>query len=347
MSSIARAPLVQLTLTRLREYGRQPEALFWTFFFPIVLAFGLGLAFSGGGEQVVNVAVEAGSGADVTARVLREADGVSGRILEPEAARRALRDGDVALIVDPTAGIAVLRYDPSRPESRMARLAVNDALQRAAGRTDPRPVDEAPLEEKGSRYIDFLIPGLIGLNLLGTGLWGVGHTVVRMRTGRLLKRLMATPMRRLDFLASFLLARLVFLAAELALLLVFAWLVFDVTVRGSLAALLLVAVVGSFAFAGVGLLVASRARTTETAMGLVNLVSIPMWILSGVFFSSDHFPALMQPFIAALPLTAVVDSLRAVMLDGAPLTATTGSLAVATVWGAGSFALALAVFRWR
>ncbi|MGH7480589.1 MAG: ABC transporter permease, partial [Longimicrobiales bacterium] len=220
-------------------------------------------------------------------------------------------------------------------------------IQRAAGRTDVRATQDERVEEQGSRYIDFLIPGLIGLNLLSSGLWGVGYTVVRMRGGQLLKRFMATPMPRGHFLFSFFAGRLVFLVAELAVLLPFAWLVFDVPVRGSLAAILFICVLGAFAFTGLGLLVASRARTTEGVNGLMNLAAVPMWVLSGVFFSSDNFPGFMQPFIDALPLTALLDALRAVMLDGVALAATAGSLAIVLVWGMACFGATLALFRWR
>ncbi|MBI4410394.1 MAG: ABC transporter permease [Gemmatimonadetes bacterium] len=347
MSRLEHAPLAQLTLARIREFGREPEAVFWTFFFPIVLAFALGIAFRERGPERVWVGVQAGPGARALAAALQGADNLRVRVLEPAVAGEALRDGDVALVIVPGGARVTYRYDPTRPESRLARLATDDALQRAAGRRDRVAVSEEAVEERGSRYIDFLIPGLIGLNLLGTGLWGVGYTVVRMRTGKLLKRLLATPMRRSHFLLSFMLARLGFLAAELALLLFFAWVAFGVGVRGSLATLAFIAALGAFAFTGVGLLVASRARTLEGVSGLMNLAAVPMWVLSGIFFSAEHFPDVMQPFIRALPLTALVDALRAVMLDGAPLAATAGWLGIVALWGAGCFGAALAMFRWR
>jgi len=291
--------------------------------------------------------VVAGVGAERVVAELTSSGEVEARVLDPAAARRALLRGDVALLVVPDATGVTFRYDPTREESRLARLAAADALQRAAGREDVRRVREERVEERGSRYIDFLIPGLIGLNLLGTGLWGVGHALVRMRRGKLLERLQATPMRRSDFLASFILARLAFLVAELAALLLFARYVFDVPVRGSLAALLAAAALGALAFTGLGLLVASRIRTEEAVMGVINLVSVPMWILSGVFFSAAYFPDAIQPLVRVLPLTAAVDALRAIMLEGASLAAVAPALGILTAWGAASFGGALALFRWR
>jgi ABC-2 type transport system permease protein len=244
-------------------------------------------------------------------------------------------------------GVLTYRYDPTRADGRNARLVADDVLQRAAGRADPRPAADVLVTETGSRYIDFLIPGLLGLNLLSTGLWGVGYNVVRMRTQMLLKRFATTPVRRIDFLLSFMLGRLVFLAAELGLVLGFAWLAFRVPVRGSLATLGFTATLGAFTFTALGLLIASRARTTEAVQGLMNLVSVPMWVLSGVFFSATHFPDAMQPFIQALPLTALNNAMRAVMLDGAGMVAIAGSLAIVAAWGAACLVLAMSWFRWR
>jgi ABC transporter DrrB family efflux protein len=208
-------------------------------------------------------------------------------------------------------------------------------------------VREEHVEEKGSRYIDFLIPGLIGLNLLSTGLWGVGYTVVRMRNENLLKRFMSTPVRRSNFLLSFILARLIFLAAEIGLVLGFAALIFSVPVRGSLITLGAVAALGAFTFTGLGLLIAARTSSIESVQGYMNLVQVPMWILSGVFFSADHFPAAMQPIIRILPLTALIDALRAIMLDGAGVIALAPMLAILAGWAVVCFAAALRIFRWR
>lgn len=342
-----RNALAQLTLARLREFYRQPEAIFWTFVFPIVLALALGIAFRDGGTAPIQVGVRAGAEAEGIVASLESGGDIDAEILPAAAVGEALRDGEVALVVVPGDTALTYRYDPSRQEARVARLAADNVLQRAAGRTDPRATIEEPVNEEGGRYIDFLIPGLLGLNLLGAGLWGVGHTIVRMRTGKLLKRFVATPMSRGEFLFSFMLARLAFLPFEVGALLLFAWLVFDVTVQGTLIALAVISALGAFSFSALGLLLASRARTTEAVMGLVNLVSIPMWVLSGVFFSSENFPDIMQPFIEALPLTALVDAFRAVMLDGLPILATGTSLSVLIAWGVGSFGLALAMFRWR
>jgi ABC-type multidrug transport system permease subunit len=340
-------PLWQLTLARFREFLREPDAVFWTFFFPIMLAVALGLAFRNRGEDPVYVAVARAPGADSVARVLGETPGMHVRVLSRDSAALALRRGEVALVLGWTNGTVTFRYDPTRPESRIARLVSDDALQQAAGRTDPLHTAAEQVREPGSRYIDFLIPGLIGFNLLSTGLWGVGFTVVQMRKDQLLKRLFSTPLRRPHFLLSFMLSRLFFLGVELVIILGFAVLVFHVPIRGSPLVLLLLAVLGAFSFTALGLLIASRARTIESVQGLMNLASLPMWVLSGVFFSTERFPAIMQPAIEVLPLTAAVDALRAVMLDGASLPALAGEVGLLAGWGLLCLAVALPVFRWR
>ena len=342
-------PLVQLTRVRYREFFREPEAVFWVFIFPVLLAAGLGIAFRNRAADRTAVAVVAGDGsATGQAQSLRRTDGLDVSLLSDSAAAEALRTGEVALVVVPRPGGKVeYRYDDTRPESRIARLVVDDALQHAAGRRNPVAVGERLVHERGSRYIDFLVPGLLGMNLMGSGIWGVGFAIVDARKKRLLKRLIATPMSRPQFLASFILSRLTLLVIEVGLLLGFGALVFGVPLRGSLISLAAICLLSSLAFTSLGLLVASRVQTMEGASGLMNLVMLPMWIFSGVFFSATRFPDSLQPFIQALPLTAVVDALRANILRGAGWESVGPEMAIILAWLGLSFLLALKLFRWR
>jgi ABC-type polysaccharide/polyol phosphate export permease len=342
-------PLVQLTRVRYREFFREPEAVFWVFVFPVLLAAGLGIAFRNRApERSVVGVVDTGP---AVAHIVGALEGHSSLVissLSDSAAAEALRTGDVALIVVPLAEAKVeYRYDDTRPESRSARLLVDDALQRASGRRDPMTVADQVVRERGARYIDFLVPGLLGMNLMGSGIWGLGFAIVDARKKRLLKRLIATPMSRWQYLASFALSRLTLLFIEVGLLLGFAVLVFGVPVRGSLPLLVLICLMSSLAFASLGLLIASRAQTMEGASGLMNLVMLPMWIFSGVFFSASRFPETIQPLIQALPLTAVIDALRANILRGAGWQAVAPELGVTAAWLVVSFFLALKLFRWR
>jgi ABC-type multidrug transport system permease subunit len=338
--------MYQLALSRLREFYREPEAVFWVFGFPIVLAFALGLAFRNTGPGELQVGVAAAGGDSAIAAVLDSSPRLAASVLDTATARARLRSGRIALLVVPGDPL-VYRYDSTRTESGLARLEVDDVLQRAQGRTDRVAVRDDRTTAPGSRYIDFLIPGLLGMNLLGSGIWGVGFSVVQARQRKLLKRYMATPMKRSHYLLSFIFSRLVFLILEIVALVGCGWLLFGVAVRGSFATLAGISILGAFAFAGLGLLVASRAKTIEGVSGLMNLVMLPMWILSGVFFSYSRFPDAMIPFVKALPLTALNDALRAVMIDGAGVTALGAPLAIVVAWGAVSFAVALKIFRWR
>jgi ABC-2 type transport system permease protein len=342
-------PLVQLTRVRYREFFREPEAVFWVFIFPVLLAAGLGIAFRNRAPERTVVGIVADRpAAEKLAAALQQAKELKVLLLSDSAGAEALRTGDVALLVAPLpAGGVEYRYDDTRPESRTGRLLVDDALQRAAGRRDPVPVADRLIRERGARYIDFLVPGLLGMNLMGSGIWGLGFAIVDARKKQLLKRLIATPMARWQFLASFVLSRLTLLFLEVGLLLGFAVLVFGVPLRGSLPLLVIICLVSSLAFASLGLLIASRAQTMEGASGLMNLVMLPMWIFSGVFFSASRFPDQIQPVIQALPLTAVINALRANILRGAGWQVVGPELGIIVAWLVVCFVLALKLFRWR
>jgi ABC-2 type transport system permease protein len=337
-------PLLELTRVRLLEFLREPEAIFWAFVFPILMTVLLGLAFPSKGDEPVHVGVPRGNGASVRA-ALERARGFTVHELASEAIMPALRDGDVHIVV--TDGTPpTYEFDPTRAESRLARLAVDDALKRAAGRSDPWEAREQRVAVPGSRYVDWLIPGLLGVNIMTTGVWGIGFSIVQARWRKLLKRLVASPMRKRDYLLAQVLARLLFLVGEVGVLVAFGMFVLGMPVRGSWWMIAGVSLLGALAFGGFGLLVASRARTFEGISGLVNAAVLPMWIFSGVFFSSANFPDAVQPFIQALPLTALNDGLRAVMLEGATLAQVGSDLVILAAWGTVSFAVALKIFRW-
>jgi ABC-type multidrug transport system permease subunit len=337
-------PLFQLTLVRVREFIREPEGLFWVFGFPLLLAAGLGLAFRNAPAEVLSVGLVAAEHA-----ALENAPTLAVESFPTlDEGLRALREGRIALLVERPAGESVFyHYDDTNPEGRDARMRVDLAVQQSAGRTDPVAAQDRLMHEAGSRYIDFLVPGLLGMNLMGGSIWSMGFAIVDARRRKLMKRLIATPMPRTYFLLSFLIARLAMLVVEVGAFLLFAVLVFGVPIRGSLALVAAVCVIGTLAFGALGLLLASRARTIEAASGLMNLTMLPMWVLSGVFFSSQRFPEVVQPIIEALPLTALNDALRATMLQGATLTQIAPQLGVLAIWLLVCFPLALKLFRWR
>ena len=343
-------PLVELTATRVREFLREREAVFWVFVFPVLMTFALGIAFRNTAPDKTLVAIE-GTASDAkvsaTANMLSRSPDITATVLSPNDAAQALRSGKVSIVVRPENDTFAYRFDPTRPESRTARLLVDDVLQRGKGRADVVNAGEEKVTEPGARYVDFLVPGLIGMNLMGSGLWGLGFTVVIARSRKILKRFAATPMRRSHYLLSFMLSRLVFLVLEVAAVIVFAWLVFGFTVRGSWLSVALITMLGGFTFSGIGLLVAARPTTIEGVSGLMNFIMLPMWLLSGTFFSSERFPHILQPFIQALPLTALNNALRALMNEGASLSSNWLPIAILLAWCVASFVVALKIFRWQ
>jgi ABC-type multidrug transport system permease subunit len=341
-----RGPLIELTRARVHELTREPEAVFWVFVFPIVLAAVLGLAFRSKPPEPLPVGVVAGTHAEARLQALASGNDLKPTLLSESEAPLALTRGRVVLVVS-NDEVPSYTYDPTQPESRTAFLAVDAALQRAAGRTDAFAPGRAEVTQAGARYVDFLVPGLLGMNLMGTGMWGIAFSLVVARNGNLLKRLVAAPARRSHLLAAQLLSRLIFLVPEAGALLLFSYFALGVPMRGSVFLLVGVSLLGALTFSGLGLLTAARPRTIEGVSGVMNLVMVPMWVFSGIFFSTERFPASVQPLVQALPLTALNDALRGVMLEGTGLLPLLPELALLAVWGTASFIVALKIFRWQ
>jgi ABC-type multidrug transport system permease subunit len=342
----ARHPLVELMLARLREFYREPEALFWAFVFPVVMSLALAVAFPSGANRPVVVGVPPGQEAASIRRALEVSPQITLKHVPAGDEVRALREGEVHVVVWPTEP-PTYKFDPDRTESQMARLVVNDLLARAAGRVEPWQPNQEPLTIAGSRYVDWVIPGIVGLNIMFTGVWGIGFPIVQTRMRKLLKRMVASPMRKREFLLAQVLARMLFLGPEVVVPLGFGALALGMPINGNPIEIAIVAIVGALAFGGLGLLIASRAKTFEAISGLANITTMPMLIASGVFFSSTNFPEVIQPFVQVLPLTAFNDAFRAVVLEGEPLPAVVGDLLLLGGWAVVSFVIALRLFRWR
>lgn len=347
-------PLMQLILARVREFYREPEAIFWVYGFPLIIVVALGIAFRERPVEQFAVDIEEGPAAEAVRKVLEGNATFKVQVNSGDRCRLRLKTGKTALVVvlkgsaplNADGGGVDFSFDPTRPESLLARSRVDDALQRAAGRKDPVPTADREMTEPGSRYVDFLVPGLLGMSLMGGGLWGVGFVTVDMRIRKVLRRFVATPMRRRDFLLAILISRLIFMVPEVLLLLVFAHFVFDVVIQGSILAVAAMILLGALAFSGLGLLIGCRAKTMEAVSGLMNLVMLPMWVLSGIFFSSERFPDAAQPFIKALPLTPLIDALRAIILEGQGLLELGAQIGILTAWAVVTSVLALRWFRW-
>ena len=343
MNRLELSSLYQLTVTRFKLTLREPEAIFWIFVFPILLAVGLGIAFRNRPADVLPV----GATTPQLVQALAADKGLRATEMDEAAGSRALATGNILLLAVENGNSVVYRYDETNPDARIARMIADRAIQVAEGRRDAVEVRNQLMHETGSRYIDFVVPGLLGMNLMGSAMWGLGFAIVDARAKKLLKRMVASPMPRWQYLAGFLFSRLILLTIEVVVFLGFARVVFGVPFRGPLWQLTLVCVLTSLVFSALGLLVASRARTMEAVSGLMNLVMLPMWILSGVFFSASRFPAIIQPLVKALPLTAAIDVLRGNMLQGMPLSNMMAPLAILLAWFVLPFAVSLRIFRWR
>ncbi len=343
MSKLEESSLYQLTSTRFRLFLREPEAIFWVFIFPILLAVGLGIAFRNRPPDVLPVAA---TNQELT-RALAADTGLKTSTMDEAAGARALAIGTINLLAIQRPDGVVYEYDATNPDSRTARLLAERAIQTAAGRQDAVPSQNQLVRETGSRYIDFVVPGLLGMNLMGSAIWGMGFAIVEARQKKLLKRLVASPMPRWQYMVSFILSRLAMLVIEVVVFVGFARLAFGVPLRGSLLDLGIICLITSLAFSALGLLIASRAKTMEAASGLMNLVMLPMWILSGVFFSATRFPAVIQPLVRALPLTAAIDALRSNMLQGIGLNHLMMEVSILLAWLVVPFAVTVKIFRWR
>jgi ABC-type multidrug transport system permease subunit len=344
------SPIIQLTLARLREFFREPEAVFWVYGFPILMAVLLGIAFREQTVERVVVDVQDGPQAETALAALQAGEKFEAHKCEEAVCRNRLRTGKTQLVVVSSNGSPPgfdYLYDPARSDSILARKETDDALQRASGRLDTFAPQDREFKEPGGRYIDFLIPGLLGMSIMGGGLWGVGFVTVDMRIRKLLKRFLATPMKKTHFLGGVMLSRICFLIPEVVVLIIFAAIAFGVKIYGSIVATAVLILLGSLTFSGFGLLVASRAKTIEAVSGLMNLVMLPMWMLSGIFFSSSRYPEAAQPLIRLLPLTALIDAMRAVMIDGASIFTQMPQVILLAVWAVVTFVIALKIFRWQ
>ncbi|MBN1511513.1 MAG: ABC transporter permease, partial [Phycisphaerae bacterium] len=240
-------PLKELFLCRVRQFYREPEVVFWTYGFPILMIVGLGIAFRSKAPDRVPVDVVRSETSAAVVAALKEAPGglFDVRVSEPARAMERLRLAKTSLVVEASADGNTYRYDPSRPECVTARAQVDDALQRAAGRKDAVSAEDRLVTEPGSRYIDFLVPGLLGMNLMGGGLWGIGFVIVDMRVRKLLKWMVASPMRRRDMLLSMVGGRLLFTLPEMGVVLAAGVLLFGIHVAGSVVSALVVGLVGA------------------------------------------------------------------------------------------------------
>jgi ABC-2 type transport system permease protein len=333
---------------RFRGLLREPEVIFWVIIFPLLLAGGLAVAFWNRKPEPLAVDVVAQPGSeepDKLASKLNQA-GMKAEVHNDGDSHQRYRTGKTALFVALNGQQLVFGIDLTRPESLTARYQVEAIVRKDHDpNAMPEPVEAEQLEP-GSRYVDFLIPGLMGMNLLSGGLWGVGFVIVDLRVRRLLKLFLATPMKRSDLLAGLMFTRIVMIVPEMLMLLLLGHFILEVPIRCSLFTLMVVLLIGGSAFMSMGVLMGCRTDKPEVAVGIINLFLLPQVILAGVFFSSKKFPEGVQPFLQALPLTQMNDCLREVMLEGKSLYQVAWRLGILAAMGMVCFFLSLRWFRW-
>jgi ABC-2 type transport system permease protein len=321
--------------------------------FPILMAWVLGIAFTQKGEQnkTVYVLPDKNKTNSIWAveneKVYGEETGNTTRIkfvvADQEQATKAIKQGKIGLFMEEKGDSMIYHFDPHNADAQLTHLIIDRAINL---KSNIAPSAVSALTSRGTRYIDFLIPGLIALGILNSCLWGIGWNLIEFRMKKLLRRMVATPMKKSSFLISLIITRIILSSVESSILFLFAFLYFGTIIEGSIFAFVLVYLAGIFAFSGVAILTASRTQNSQVGNGLINAVSLPMMILSGIFFSYQNFPSWAIPFIKSLPLTMVADSIRAIFIEGASLQQTMLPILFLSLIGAITFGIGLKLFKW-
>ncbi|MFO7838734.1 MAG: ABC transporter permease [Desulfosalsimonadaceae bacterium] len=379
--------LAHLTAAHFKEVTRQPAVIFWGIIFPILISLGLGLAFTRQTETERRVAVvppaiqENAGDAGGKVHAFLQAHAVlvkqpdTGKpqyrlVIEDEAMGRTsfvfieagwqqalslLKKGNVCLIMkdsvseinQDTGRDISYHLDPVKPEAQIAYLKLSKMMSAQGPPEAAISRNVSPLSVPGSRYIDFLVPGLISMGVMMSCMWGIGYGMIDKRSKKMLRRMVATPMRKSHFLMALMAVRVAMNVIEAGLLFFFAALAFDISIQGSLPALFVVFLAGNFAFGGIAILTASHTANTEVGNGLINAVVLPMSVLSGIFFSYHNFPDWSIPVIEKLPLTLLADGVRSIFIEGAGFAETAWPALILLAIGGFFFAAGLRVFRWH
>ena len=350
-------PFLNLVALQFKEFFREPEIIFWAFVLPIVLSWLLGIAIGSGGGSVSGKAAVIESPAATadywaswiarTRNAPRENGALDFPILTRDEAILALKKGEISLFIERIPGSDSLRYffDPRNGEAQMTYLVLERTLDGARRPAGP-PSEVVALRIQGTRYVDFLVPGLLAMDIMSSALWGIGWALIEIRIKKLLRRMAATPMHKSMFLASHFVTRLIVNALEFVALFVFVYFYFGVRIQGSVPALIAIFIAGNMAFAGLSILMSSRTANPRVGNGLINAVTFPMTLLSGVFFSYHHFPEWAIPIVRKLPLTMLADSIRSIFNEGAGFAQVALPAFVLAGLGALFFYAGMRVYKW-
>ncbi len=364
-------PLIQLILVRFREFVREPGVVFWSVIFPVSMAWVLGVAFSKKGELVQTIAVvqndsrrndklreflagtkavtDTASG-DTTGylkEIVNEKIGKSiYRFLSTswDSAILMVKRGQTAVMIKESEDSLYYYFDPKSTEARLNYLIISSSINDEAFKYETASI--RPLVTAGTRYIDYLVPGLIALGIMNSILWGISYTLIEMRSRKLMRRMIATPMKKSHFLISHFTSRLSLTIIEAFILITFSWFYFRLSVQGSVIALIMMFLAGNICFTGIAVLISSRTSSSNIGNGLINFVSMPMMILSGIFFSYHNFPDFIIPVIQKLPLTILADSIRSIFIEGSGVKDIFPEFIVLSAIGLLFSFLGLRIFKW-
>ncbi len=365
-----RKELWQLIIIHLKELIREPGVIFWGIGFPLLIAWGLGIAFSRESTTETKIPILSySSDSKLTGFISENAseswlsdsvfsynvsidDEVFGKNiyhfipLSKEKAITGMKKGKYPLMLEPSKDSIYYHLDPSNPDARLLQLQLSSLFDQQKSDKKLTGKNIIKLEMQGTRYIDFLVPGLIGMTIMMACMWGISYTIIERRKGNMLRRMVATPLKKRNLLIAHMSARLSMNFLEALILVIFARYYFDLKVQGSWLALFLVFIAGNIAFTGIAFLLSSRTSNTEIGNAFVNLVTMPMLILSGIFFSYQNFPDWAIPFIEKLPLTMMADSFRSIINEGATLPDVMDNFLILGIGGVITFFVGLRVFKW-
>jgi ABC-2 type transport system permease protein len=366
-----RKPIIQLILINYREFIREPGIVFWSVIFPVLMSWVLGVAFSnrGGLPQTIALietpteknmqlyaflsdATPVLSANDSSIAEYRKtiANSKLGNttyrfiVTGPDHAMLMLKRGQSAIIVEEKHDTLLYHFDPGNPDARLNYITLSAAIKNEDLLKDNSRI--RVLEKTGMRYIDFLIPGLLAMGIMNSFLWGISYALIEMRAKKLLRRMVATPMKKSSYLISHFVARVTLAIIEASILYFFARIYFKVEIQGSLTAFFLIFLAGNICFTGLGVLLASRTSSSRIGTGLINFVTIPMTVLSGVFFSYHNFPDVVIPYIQKLPLTMLADSMRSIFIEGTGLAENMTAFLTLSLFGIVCFLAGLKIYKW-
>ncbi|MBN2423981.1 MAG: ABC transporter permease [Calditrichaceae bacterium] len=360
-----------------KELMREPGVLFWGIIFPILMALGLGIAFTKKADMTVNIAVIeprlsensnttligsfltvngekiiSPKDSAVSFRIVTENEKLGNTIysfhkMDWEQGMIDLKRGKISILVDEKNGQIYYHFDPRNPDAQLTYLKLSGILKEGVIIGTESRENIEPLTVTGSRYIDFFIPGMIAMGIMMSTMWGISYRLIEMRSQKLLRRMVATPMKKSHFLIALISVRTMMNFIESFLLFLFAYLVFDIRIQGDVSALILIFIAGNFAFAGISVFVSCHTAKTEIGNGLINIIVMPMMVLSGIFFSYHNFPEWVIPVIQKLPLTMLADGIRSIFIEGAGYHEVAIPFMVLMLIGLVFFSVGLKIFKWH